>query len=126
MTTDAQVREFLRRLRAPAPEVMRAVFTRGGCYALVEILQAVWPEATAWQTCRKDWKLTGDHVVAKIGQRYFDITGERHCGLVELKMWGEWRDAVHIGKKRYRRMTPAECRKARKWSPVCWDQVVRK
>lgn len=121
MTTDAQVREFLRRLRSPAPEVMRAVFTRGGCYALVEILQAVFPEAEAWQTCGMAGKLDGEHVVAFIPFRgYFDISGKRRAGPTS-QPW-----CVMIGLKLYRRMTPAECRKARKWSPVCWDQVVRK
>lgn len=120
MTTDQKVRDFLRRLRAPAPEVMRAVFTRGGCYALSEILQSVFPGAEAWGSCRKDGKLDGGHVLTFfpfVG--FFDIAGKH---IVSTKWVG---DVVQLGASMYRPMTPAECRKARKWAPVKWDQLVK-
>lgn len=126
MTTDAQVREFLRRLKAPAPEVMRAVFTRGGCYAFVEILQVVRPEAMPYQTCRSDGTLTGDHVIAFVrDEKYWscwDITGRRHVRLAPGKLSMEM-PRLRIGRQLYRCMTPAECRKARKWK-CSWSYLV--
>lgn len=119
-SADDQVREFLRRLRAPAPEVMRAVFTRGGCYALHEILASVWKDTVAYQTCRPDGKLTGAHVVTHIPfVGFYDITGKRTASPPVSGVKAD----VEICGRPYRRMTPAECRKARKWK-CGWSSMI--
>lgn len=122
MTTDAQVRKFLRRLKAPAPEVMRAVFTRGGCYALVEILECVFPDVEAWQSCRKNGVFDGDHVIARVDGKFYDIVGQvklRPCYTAPTyETWTNRR-----GVMRYRRMSPTERMKARKWK-CSWSYLV--
>lgn len=125
MTTDAQVREFLRRLRAPAPEIMRAVFTRGGCYALHEILAGVFPKAEPWGSFYNG-RFDGEHVVTRIDGRFYDIIGQRHLKPSRDGMTARGLTSILKYRMTWRRMTARDCAKARKWSPVVWDQVVKR
>ena len=54
-------------VRDSRPDSVEA-YTRGGCFRFFLILRAVWPEAEAWYD--------GDHVVTRIGGRYYDIRGD--------------------------------------------------
>jgi hypothetical protein len=44
------------------------VYTYGNCYQFYEILKTIYPEAEAYYD--------GSHVWTKIGDKYYDITGE--------------------------------------------------
>ena len=44
------------------------VYTEGSCYHFYLILKEVFPEAECWYD--------GDHVLTKIGNKFYDITGE--------------------------------------------------
>lgn len=114
--TCAQISEFLRRLKAPAPEVMRAVFTRGGCGSLPEILKDRFPGAVGYQTCSKDGRLTGEHVITRIGCTYWDITGRRKAKNPRGKI-------VRVGRLLYRPMSICEQEKAAKWK-CGWSTLI--
>lgn len=44
------------------------VYTRGSCYKFYKILKEIFPEAEAYYN--------SDHVITKISDKYYDITGE--------------------------------------------------
>lgn len=44
------------------------VYTKGSCYQLYKILKPMYPQAEAWSD--------DDHVITKIGNGFYDITGE--------------------------------------------------
>ncbi len=47
------------------------VYTQGSCYRFYLILKSVFPEAQAYYD--------SNHVITRIGDRYYDITGEVDC-----------------------------------------------
>jgi hypothetical protein len=58
--------KFLEVLRS-ASNIQTEIYTSGGCYRLFELLQAVFPGASPYYN--------GDHVVTKIGNAFYDISG---------------------------------------------------
>jgi hypothetical protein len=50
---------------------MEFVYTNGSCYQFYLILKSIIPEAESWYD--------SDHVITKIGERFYDITGEVKC-----------------------------------------------
>lgn len=46
------------------------VYTRGSCYRFYKILKLVFPDAEPWVD------VVEGHVITKIGDRFYDITGE--------------------------------------------------
>lgn len=44
------------------------VFTNGSCYQFFKILKLIFPDAQAYYD--------NDHIITKIGNKYYDITGE--------------------------------------------------
>ena len=44
------------------------VYTQGSCYQMFLILKALYPSAIAFYD--------SDHIITKIGEKYYDITGE--------------------------------------------------
>ena len=65
-----KVESFISRLRDSFVGSQQ-VYTQGSCYHLYLILKEVFPEALPYYD--------GDHVITKIGDRYYDITGEVSC-----------------------------------------------
>ena len=63
----AEIRDFIARIRGIAPCVMRHIFTRGGCYRFYQILKDRFPETEAYE-------IRG-HCVSRIAGRFWDITG---------------------------------------------------
>ena len=51
-----------------AHPVMVDIFTKGSCYNLFAILASVFPEALAYDN--------ENHLITRIGDRYYDINGE--------------------------------------------------
>ena len=47
------------------------VYTKGSCYQFYKILKQVFPEAKAYYNI--------NHVITKIGSKFYDITGEVKC-----------------------------------------------
>lgn len=66
-TSHHQITHVLAELRGAIPDAVH-IFTAGGCFRLHLILRAIWPEAEPWYD--------GDHVITKIGNHWYDITGE--------------------------------------------------
>lgn len=64
----ADVLSFIRLIRDSCPEIQTVIFTQGACYQFHLILKSRFPKAVAYYN--------GDHVVSRIGDAYFDITGE--------------------------------------------------
>jgi hypothetical protein len=67
-----------------AHQVLEQVYSRGNCYMFARTLQFVFPEGEILST-----PLFGAHVVTKIDDRYYDISGEvleenRFCRLSSL------------------------------------------
>lgn len=62
-----QILKQIRRIRESHPEMVK-IFTQGSCLHFFLILRSFYPQAEAW--------LDSDHVVTKIGDRMYDITGE--------------------------------------------------
>lgn len=58
---------FIDTIRNSFPNAV-TVYTNGSCYKFYLILKAVFPSATAFYN--------SDHVITKIRDRYYDITGE--------------------------------------------------
>ena len=48
------------------------VYTNGSCYQFFKILKVVYPDAIAYYD--------NDHIISKIGNKYYDITGEVEKG----------------------------------------------
>lgn len=44
------------------------IFSKGSCLNFFYILHSIYPEAEAWYN--------GDHVITKINNKFYDITGE--------------------------------------------------
>lgn len=59
--------ELIRSIRESFPQAAH-VYTHGGCYRFFLILKQVYPEADAYYD--------SNHVITRIGDRYYDITGE--------------------------------------------------
>lgn len=55
------------------------VYTEGSCYHFYLILKQVFPEAKAYYDA--------DHIITKIGDKFYDITGEiiMNIGMLEFK-----------------------------------------
>lgn len=49
------------------------VYRYGGCFGLYQILRHIFPEAEAYFSDEKY-----DHILTKIGPRYYEIKGEEH------------------------------------------------
>lgn len=47
-------------------------FLNGQCYQFFKLMKTVFPTAEAWSDC--------DHVITKIGNQFYDITGEVALG----------------------------------------------
>lgn len=65
---------------------MEEIFLRGSCLNMFEILRAVYPDAQMYYNM--------DHVITKIGDRFYDITGEakptpnhERFGAANDKLW---------------------------------------
>ena len=90
------VETFLARLRGSHPD-MTAIFTRGSCYELYEIMRVIWPDA------EPHYHWVGGHVYVKIGHWFYDING-RHRRLPDgytSDMRKEWTsDRPHRWSKR--------------------------
>ena len=52
------------------------VYTEGSCYHFYLILHSIFPEAEPWYDA--------DHVITKIGGKFYDITGEIQQGYAHL------------------------------------------
>jgi len=48
------------------------IYTNGSCYGFYKILKSIYPHATAYYD--------SDHVITKIYDKYYDITGEVEIG----------------------------------------------
>lgn len=98
--TKKEVAGYIALIRRAAPRVLRAVFTRGGCYSFHLILRERFGEIAVPYTTRN----VGGHVLTKIGPAFWDIRG-----------------CIDPG-RRYRRMKPRECGRAARW--CCeWDDL---
>jgi hypothetical protein len=66
-------RKILRFIKAIRESVRGAelIYTHGSCYQFYLILKSIIPEAKAYYN--------SDHVITKIGERFYDITGEVKC-----------------------------------------------
>lgn len=62
-----RVIHFISTVRDSHP-TMVSIFTHGSCLYFYRILKSVFPQAEAYYDM--------DHVITKIGDRYYDITGE--------------------------------------------------
>ena len=49
-----------------------ARFLNGQCYKFFQVLRTLFPESEAWSDC--------DHVITRIGNKFYDITGEVEFG----------------------------------------------
>lgn len=67
-----QIITHIREKTGHDPDDVIAFYTRGGCYQFYRILLSYFPEAEAYYD--------QDHVITKIGERFFDITGEVSLG----------------------------------------------
>lgn len=72
MADHHQVMHFLAELRAAVPDAV-ARFTQGGCFQLHLLLRALDDTAEPWYDA--------DHVITRIGDRFYDITGPVPPGL---------------------------------------------
>lgn len=69
--------EVIRTLRE-ADEYIKAIFTNGGCWQFYKFLKLLYPEAIPFKAATtKQGEFV--HIVTRIGQRFFDITGEVHA-----------------------------------------------
>jgi hypothetical protein len=59
---------FIELIKESCPEIQTFIFTHGACYQFHLILKSKFPEAIPYYN--------EDHVISKIGDSYFDITGE--------------------------------------------------
>lgn len=85
-----EVLAFLAVLREVHPDMARWGL-RGGCFRVFLLLQQRFPTAEAWYD--------GNHVITRVGIRFFDITGEVEPG-------------SHLP------MAPAELEEARTWATL--------
>jgi hypothetical protein len=63
-----EVLSFIELIRESCPEIQTFIFTHGACYQFHLILKSRFPEAIPYYN--------ENHVISKIGDSYFDITGE--------------------------------------------------
>lgn len=59
--------ELIKAIRESFDESV-AVYTQGSCYRFYEILKRVYPDAVAYYDM--------DHIITKIGDKFYDINGE--------------------------------------------------
>lgn len=97
------------------------IYMNGGCWQFHKVLKVIFPAAEPFKvsinpTIRIDYF---DHVVTKIGDRYFDITGEVHLGQFQFSL----------------PMEPGDVEKAEQWSfsknnhifkrcPYCYEEIL--
>lgn len=62
-----KIMTFLSRLRDSHPDMVK-LFTGGACINLYTMLKAIFPNAIPYYNV--------DHIITKIGSRYYDITGQ--------------------------------------------------
>jgi len=67
-TGNAKVVRFISAVRELSP-MMTTICTQGSCYPFYELLKTVFPAAVPYYNDKA-------HVVTKIGDRFYDITGE--------------------------------------------------
>lgn len=60
---------FIKAVRDSFPDAT-IVYTYGGCYGFYQILKQVFPRAVPYMQANEE------HIVARIGKRYYDIKGE--------------------------------------------------
>lgn len=70
MTQHKKILSFLRVMRYSFHDAPM-VYTRGGCYGLYQILKEIFPSAKAYFDDKNE-----EHILTKIGDRYYDINGE--------------------------------------------------
>lgn len=80
--TEKKVLSLIRVIRESFPEA-KIAYTYGGCYGFYKILKSLFPTAEAYETSGSDEWEEGGHIVSKIGDKYYDITGI--MGLDEIK-----------------------------------------
>jgi len=70
MTKHREILNFISILRQAHPEMER-IFSNGACFYLYLLLKKAYPEAVAYYD--------NNHVITKIGNKYYDITGSVEC-----------------------------------------------
>ena len=75
---EQEIEKFIQLVRDSFIESQQ-VYTEGSCYHFYLILKQVFPEAKAYYDA--------DHIITKIGDRFYDITGEvlANTGMLEFK-----------------------------------------
>lgn len=80
MNTHERVLHFIHLLKGhkngdghDAHDILETIYTRGNCYMFAKALQFVFPEAVLYSHY-----IHGYHVLVKIEDRFYDITGEYH------------------------------------------------
>lgn len=80
MSKHAQILDFLKELRQSNP-VIEEIYLLGSCLNLFHVLKVFFPESTCY------YGHVPGHVITKIDDRYYDITGEikNVCDYVPIK-----------------------------------------
>lgn len=80
---------FIRTLREAHPD-MELIFMHGSCYRFYLLMKHVFPEAVAYYNI--------DHVLVKLGDKFYDITGEVRPDDSYFLMTEEWhaRQGRHV------------------------------
>jgi hypothetical protein len=80
-------KELIDNLRS-TDRYIETIFTNGGCWKFYEFLKSVYPEAEPYKVVWSDSELNADqlqyildselynHIITKIGNHFYDITGE--------------------------------------------------
>lgn len=68
--TAKDIEGYISTFRSCVPNAL-SYFLNGGCYDFFLILKSIFPSAEAWSDC--------DHVITRIGDRFYDVRGEIHC-----------------------------------------------
>lgn len=79
MSRHTEIMTFIRTIRESHSEMVN-IFTLGSCLNFYLILSQVYPDAVVYYDC--------NHIITRIGDKYYDITGEvargRHLLLQEI------------------------------------------
>ncbi len=86
-----EILNFIEQIRESHPNSV-VIFTQGGCYDFYKILKEEYPEAEPYYD--------SDHVITKIGENYYDITGQvekqNHVLMTIEPMWVKFFEEKHI------------------------------
>lgn len=68
-----EIIDYINLFKSASPELIERIFLNGGCYKFHLILKKLYPDAIPYKVGYRKHSI--EHIVSKIGDRYFDIKG---------------------------------------------------